>query len=146
MKYTKKELRKLPMNILRGIDIKNPEEEAIVQEIVNERFSEMPLENPLVISSKLTDNLTPEKERSLQEKIDKKVAELRGNKTNTVELTDSIPLIETSRIETSTETLLPENKPDVNVKEEVEDQSVTKTVNDKIQSRIKSQVVSKGKK
>ena len=81
MKYTKKELKKLPLSILRGIDIRNQEEEMQVQEAVNDKLSSMPLQNPLIVASVLTDNLTPEKEKELQEKIDKKTEALRIKKT-----------------------------------------------------------------
>ena len=80
MKYTKKELKKLPLSILRGIDIRNQEEEQMVQEAVTEKMASLPPENPLMVPSTLTDNLTPEKEAELQARIDKKTEALRTKK------------------------------------------------------------------
>lgn len=95
MKYTKHELENMPLTILRGLDISTPQEEAMVQSIIDERFISMPLETSLNIPASFTDNLTPEKERELQIKIDAKIAKLKG---------DRMPKVAPVKLETATTT------------------------------------------
>ncbi len=72
MQYTADELKKLPTNILRGIDIKNADEEKLVQLILNERtVAEGKAPIPFVTTSAMTDAIkTKEQEKELQIKID----------------------------------------------------------------------------
>lgn len=73
MRYSREELTMKPVSFLINIDIKNQEEEELVQEILDAKRANMPSENPLIVPSTLTDNMTPEKEKILQAKIDAKM-------------------------------------------------------------------------
>ncbi len=68
----------MPILQLRGLDIKSKEEEELVQEVLNARLAEMPVENPVTFSSMETDNLTPEKEAALQAEIDLRNAGIKA--------------------------------------------------------------------
>lgn len=70
----------MSLNTLRSLDITNPEDEGLVQQAIDERVVDMPLEVSLNIPASFTDNLTPEKEKTLQEKIDKKIATLKASR------------------------------------------------------------------
>lgn len=79
-KYTREELYNLPLKKLQNLDIETPEQEAMVQEVMDEKYGHLAEHTTLNIASHLTDNLTPEKERALQARIDQKKAELMPTK------------------------------------------------------------------
>lgn len=72
MNYTVEELRKLPIKLLKNIDIRNGDEEKLVQTILNERkISESVEILPYPVTSAMTDAIkTVEQEKELQAKID----------------------------------------------------------------------------
>lgn len=72
MRYSREELSMKSIAFLRGIDIKDKEEEDLVQEILDKKLANMPPENPIIIPSTATDDMTPEKEKALQAKLDAK--------------------------------------------------------------------------
>ncbi len=78
MRFSKEELYAMPILQLRGIDIQEKEEEVLVQEVLNARLAEMPVENPVHFTSMQTDNLTPEKEAELQAEINARNAGIKA--------------------------------------------------------------------
>lgn len=99
MKFTKKDLSNMSLSSIRAIDIRSPEEEELIQEEIDKRIVDLPLEVNLNIPASFTDNLTPEKERVLQAKIDAKVAAIKAarstNKTiPKTELTEPTTVVE----------------------------------------------------
>jgi hypothetical protein len=78
MRYTVEQLKEMPVQILRGLNIETREEEELVQSILNTRMADMPLVNPMNFTSGATDQLTPEKEAELQAKIDARNATLKA--------------------------------------------------------------------
>lgn len=78
MSYTLEQLEQMPINLLRGIDIKSKEEEELVQKVLNKRMVDMPVQIDLDIPSSMTDNMNGEKEAKLQAEIDAKRAEARA--------------------------------------------------------------------
>jgi hypothetical protein len=68
----REQLLEMPISQLRGLDIKEKEDELLVQEVLNEKLESEPNLDPNrpVLSSSETDNLTPEKERALQARLD----------------------------------------------------------------------------
>ncbi len=78
MKYTEEQLMEMPMKFLRQLDIQNVDEEKLVQKVLNARFKDMPAVTPMNFSSSETDNLTVEKEKELQAKIDARNARLKA--------------------------------------------------------------------
>lgn len=86
---TKEELRSMSLARLRLIDVKNIDEETIVQEIVNEKTKILPPTQE--ISRKgIPDIKTPEEEAKFQKVIDERIAKIRGE-TNIPE--DSNPVV-----------------------------------------------------
>ena len=61
----------MPISRLRSLDIKEKEEELLVQEVINEKLQNEPQLDPnkVQFTSSQTDNLTPEKEAELQAKM-----------------------------------------------------------------------------
>lgn len=70
-------IESLPLERLRGIDIKNVEEERIVQALVNKKLQRIPV--PIVINrdSDKTDFKTIQEEQAFQKVIDARVASAR---------------------------------------------------------------------
>ncbi len=77
MRYTEDQLKRMPINILRGLDIADIEEEKVVQRILNTRLVDMPVGIPMNFPASVTDNMTVEKERELQAKIDARNATIK---------------------------------------------------------------------
>lgn len=68
--YTKQELMDMPLHILNGLDIYTPEQQELVQEVVNLKTVTPPASRVAV--GVIPDINTPEEERHWQEKIDEK--------------------------------------------------------------------------
>ena len=70
-------LETLTLNVLRGIDIRTPDEEKIIQELVNKKLQRAPI--PVVINrpTDKTDFKTKEQELEFQKVIDERVASAR---------------------------------------------------------------------
>lgn len=69
IKYTKEELMKMPLKIVRGLDIRTADEEALIQEVVNSRAS---IAQPVVKFNQIVPDIkTAEQEQEWQKKIDK---------------------------------------------------------------------------
>lgn len=81
MKYTVEQLKEMPIQILRGINIESQEEEMAVQAELNTRLADMPISNPMTFKDSVTDNLTPEKEAELQAQINERNAKLKSQFT-----------------------------------------------------------------
>ncbi len=81
----REQLISMPISQLRSLDIKSAEEEQLVQEILNEKLQNEPQVDPnrASLSSRETDNLTPEKEAELQARLDGKVV---SQETETVDI------------------------------------------------------------
>jgi hypothetical protein len=76
MKYTREQMLEMPLSVLRGLNIESPEEEVLVQEVVNERVARLPVLDDGPSSSLKTDSiLSPEIEAQLQAEIDAKRAQ-----------------------------------------------------------------------
>lgn len=75
VEYQKKgiSLESLPLNVLRGIDIETPDEEKIIQELVNRKMRFQPV--PIVINrpGDRTDFKTPAEEAEFQRVIDERI-------------------------------------------------------------------------
>src|SRR3990167_6239191 len=69
----------LPLRILSNIDIDTPDEEKIVQELINKRLQKEPLPRNVVINRPTdnTDFKTPEEEAEFQKVINERVAEAK---------------------------------------------------------------------
>lgn len=67
-------LDSLPLHKLRGIDIRTPDEEKIVQELVNKRLQNTPVYVEINRPSDKTDFKTLEQEMEFQKVIDERVA------------------------------------------------------------------------
>ncbi len=68
IKKTREELEKLPIKILKGLDISSPEEEKLIQEII---LSKAVIAQPVVKFNKLIPDIkSPEDEKQWQDKID----------------------------------------------------------------------------
>ncbi len=68
----KQKLLLMSISQLRALDIKTAEDEALVQEVLNEKLKAEPhidISRP-ILRSEETDRITPEKEKELQEKLD----------------------------------------------------------------------------
>lgn len=78
MKYTEQQLMDMPMKFLRNLDIETGEDEKLVQRVLNTRLKDMPVENPVVFPSSVTDNMTIEKERELQARIDARNSRMKA--------------------------------------------------------------------
>jgi hypothetical protein len=85
------ELNKVPTNVLRQMDIRTTDEEKEVQMVLNRRLaaSPIPVEQPKFMSSE-TDNMTIEKERELQAKIDARNEENRKRFQESIKETDEV--------------------------------------------------------
>lgn len=71
--YTRDQLAAMPLKILRNIDIKEKDEELLVQEIVNAKLAKMPPENvALNRASDITDFKSSEEEQAFQKVIDER--------------------------------------------------------------------------
>lgn len=68
----------MPMNLLRHLDITNGEEEKMVQRVLNTRLKDMPIPANFNFPASMTDNMTIEKERALQAKIDAYKAKVKA--------------------------------------------------------------------
>lgn len=74
---TKEALMTMPLKVLRGLDIDTPEQQNLVQQIVNERMSSLPPERP-VYRNDVPDIQTPQEEMRWQQIIDERTARLRN--------------------------------------------------------------------
>ncbi len=92
IKYTREELMKMPLKIVRGLDIRTIEEEKLIQEVVNSRAS---VAQPVVKFNQIVPDIkNGEQEKEWQDKIDRfnsentpveaKIA-LAENELNTIE-------------------------------------------------------------
>lgn len=102
MIYTKEELMSMPLSIVRGIDIKNAEDEALIQEVVTARVQASPVSQP-VYRGDVPDIKSKEQEMEWQAKIDEREAKARG----IVE----VPVIEDVPTQVIPEVELPEEVP-----------------------------------
>jgi hypothetical protein len=73
---TIQELENLPLHFLRNIDVKTIEEERMVQEVLNRKLADLPLEVNMPVFQSI-DIKTPEEEAIQQAKIDAMMAEAR---------------------------------------------------------------------
>ncbi len=94
----KTELMGFSINRLRGIDIASKEDEKIVQEVLDLKTVNLPLENPINATSGQTDDLTPEKEAELQAEINRKTEEKRGTAFLQVVEEVLVPTVETVEV------------------------------------------------
>lgn len=79
LEYQKKgiSLETLPLHILRGIDIETPDEEKIIQELVNRRLKVAPIQIQINRANDKTDFKSPAEEAEFQKIIDARIASAR---------------------------------------------------------------------
>ena len=77
MQYTEEQLMKMPMAVLRHVDIDTVEDEKLVQKVLNTRLHDMPMPNTPSFPSYVTNDITVEKEKELQAQIDAKNSEIK---------------------------------------------------------------------
>ena len=70
-------LETLTLSVLRGIDITTPEEEKIVQALVNSKLRIVPVQKPVNYAHDKTDFKTKEEELEFQKIVDDRMAEQR---------------------------------------------------------------------
>lgn len=111
--YSVEELNLMPLSFIRNLDVRNKEEEIILQAVVSEKMKSAPVENIpqlTVEEQKLLDSpmLTPEKEREIQARLDERRAKYRA-----VIVGEKVPSIENLEVENPIELATEETMPEV---------------------------------
>lgn len=75
--HTREQLERMPMRLLRSVDIRNGDEEKLVQEVVNKRLRALPPEGT-VYRGDVPDIRDGESEKHWQEVIDQRTAKLKA--------------------------------------------------------------------
>ncbi len=119
-KYTEQQLMVMPMKFLKQIDIESIDEERLVQKVLNTRLKSMPSPVAFNIPTHVTDNLTVETEKALQQRIDKVRAKAKNHLTSQGEEGDTPeldPLVPGEQTE--------ESKPEFETNEDVSMKTTT---------------------
>lgn len=82
MALKREDIEKMSVKRLRLLDINEPEDETLVQQLIQEKLAEQPLVgSPARAAAHATDNLTPETEALLQAQIDARNAAQKAART-----------------------------------------------------------------
>lgn len=103
--YTRDELMDMPLIALRGLDIESPEQEMLVQEIVNIKLATLPIQQP-IFRNDVPDIQTPQEEARWQEIMNRRERKIRGE-----DVGQEPPIEQEPVPEVTTPTFNPETQP-----------------------------------
>jgi hypothetical protein len=89
--YSRQELEEMSLSRLRGLDIETKEQEALIQDVLDERLLELPPSRP-IYRGDIPEIQTIEQERLWQQIIDKRTAQLKPNASLVDDLSETIEL------------------------------------------------------
>ncbi len=93
--FSREQLMAMPLVAIKRLDIDTPSQQELVQEIVNIKLADLPVQRP-VYRKDIPDIQTPEQEMQWQEIIKQREAKIRGVKMeeSPVEIPSSEPVLE----------------------------------------------------
>lgn len=90
--YSREKLMEMPLVALRGVDVDTPEQQSLLQEVVNIKLATLPVQRP-IYRKDVPDIQTPQEEARWQEIMKQREAKIRNSDLPTPTVTPDVPVV-----------------------------------------------------